>query len=92
MHSRIDPIVSSCSMEPPTCGLILDAVEQFRQNAQSFQLMDFIQRYEAPDCESREAFAAELERAIRLEALFGEFQRGKAVRPGTHRKRKRQAP
>jgi hypothetical protein len=92
MKSKIDPTLSSCSREPPTCGLILDAVEQFRQDPQSFQLTNFVQRYEAPDRESREAFVEELERAIRLETLFGEFRRGGKARPRTHRKRKRQAP
>ncbi len=79
-------------MEPPTCSLILDAVEQFRENPQSFQLMTFVQKYGASDRESREAFKEELEQAIRLEKLFGEFRKGKTVRSGTYGKRKRQAP
>jgi hypothetical protein len=92
MKSEIDLIASTCPVEPPTCGLILDAVEQFRRDPQSFRPEGFIQKYGAPDRESKEAFAEELERAIRLEALFKEFRRVKTVCAGTHQKRKRQAP
>jgi hypothetical protein len=89
MKSGIGFDVSSRFREPPTCGLILDAVEQFRQDPQSFQLMDIIRRYEAPDGESSEAFMAELERAIRLETLFTEFRKAKIVCPDTRRQRER---
>lgn len=83
---------SSCPEEPPACGLIIEAVEQYRQSPQSFRLDDFLARYEAPDYELGEAFAEELERAIRLEDLFAQFRNEKAAERGARPEEERQAP
>lgn len=80
------------SKEPPACRLIDKAVEQYRQNPESFQPQAFEERYDASDLESREAFAEELGRAIRLEALFAQSRSGKRAHLEEGQRKEEQAP
>ncbi len=92
MKPETHPRVGSRLAEPPTCGPILDAIEQFRRDPRLFRLGDFVQRYEAPDHESREAFAEELSRAIRLEVLFQQFRDERTTLLSHEENETRQAP